>query len=178
MGTTKFVPVPVAAQSKAWVCCHSIAGVVGSNPTGGMDVRLLRVLCVLSGRCLCDELITRPEESYRLWWVVVCDLETSWMRRPWSTGGCCAKNKQTNKCVWAMLMTLQREWLCVFVYKAHILTSKSCNIYIFPATLYIVFSSWGWKQQAPLPFTLCKALHPRRLESSSIDLWEPEILYI
>jgi hypothetical protein len=28
---------------------------------------------VLSGRGLCDELITRPEESYRL--VVVCDLE-------------------------------------------------------------------------------------------------------
>jgi len=39
--------------------------------------------CVLSGRGLCDELITRPEESYRLWFVVVCDLETSWMRRPW-----------------------------------------------------------------------------------------------
>ena len=32
---------------------------------------------VLSGRGLCDELITRPEESYRLWRVVVCDLETS-----------------------------------------------------------------------------------------------------
>ena len=32
---------------------------------------------VLSGRSLCDELITRPEESYRLWCVVVCDLETS-----------------------------------------------------------------------------------------------------
>jgi len=31
--------------------------------------------CVLSGRALCDELITRPEESYRLW-CVVCDLET------------------------------------------------------------------------------------------------------
>ena len=30
-----------------------------------------------SGRGLCDELITRPEESYRLWCVVVCDLETS-----------------------------------------------------------------------------------------------------
>jgi len=29
----------------------------------------------LSGKGLCDELITRPEESYRLWWVVVCDLE-------------------------------------------------------------------------------------------------------
>ena len=32
---------------------------------------------MLSGRVLCDELITRPEESYRLWRVVVCDLETS-----------------------------------------------------------------------------------------------------
>ena len=31
--------------------------------------------CVLSGRSLCDELITRPEESYRQWCVVVCDLE-------------------------------------------------------------------------------------------------------
>jgi len=31
----------------------------------------------LSGRGLCDELITRPEKSYRLWRVVVCDLETT-----------------------------------------------------------------------------------------------------
>jgi len=30
---------------------------------------------VLSGRDLCNELITRPEESYRLWCVVVGDLE-------------------------------------------------------------------------------------------------------
>jgi len=30
---------------------------------------------VLSHRGLCDELITRPEESYRLWCVVMCDLE-------------------------------------------------------------------------------------------------------
>jgi hypothetical protein len=40
------------------------------------------VYCVLSGRGLCDELITRPEESYGLWRVVVCDHETSWTRRP------------------------------------------------------------------------------------------------
>jgi hypothetical protein len=32
---------------------------------------------VLSGRGLSDELITRPEKSYRLCCVVVCDLETS-----------------------------------------------------------------------------------------------------
>ena len=50
---------------------------------------------VLSGRVLSDEPITRPEQSYWLWCVVVCDLETSWMRRPWPTGGSRAKNKQT-----------------------------------------------------------------------------------
>ena len=33
--------------------------------------------CTLSGRGLCDELITRQGESYRLWCVVVCDLENT-----------------------------------------------------------------------------------------------------
>jgi hypothetical protein len=50
--------------------------------------------CLLSVRGLCDELITRPEDTYQLWCVVVCDLENSWMRRSCPTGGCCAKNKQ------------------------------------------------------------------------------------
>ena len=50
--------------------------------------------CVLSGRGLCDALITRPEEPYRMWCVVVCDLETSRMRRPWSALGRSAKRKK------------------------------------------------------------------------------------
>jgi len=37
--------------------------------------------CVLSGRRLCDGFITRPEESCRLWRVVVCDQETPQTRR-------------------------------------------------------------------------------------------------
>jgi hypothetical protein len=37
--------------------------------------------CVLSGRGLCDGFITRPEESYRLWHVVVCDQDTSKTKR-------------------------------------------------------------------------------------------------
>jgi len=47
--------------------------------------------CMLSGRGLCAELNTRPEESYRPWCVAVCDIETSSMRRQtsinydWST---------------------------------------------------------------------------------------------
>ena len=57
-------PVPVAARSKAYVCGRSPAETVGSIPTGAMDVSLL--YC---------ELITNPEESYRLWCVVECDIE-------------------------------------------------------------------------------------------------------
>ena len=38
---------------------------------------------VLSARGLCDELIARPEESYPLCCVVVCDLETSRMGAPY-----------------------------------------------------------------------------------------------
>ena len=53
--------VPVAARSKASVCGRSPAEIVGSIPTEDIDV-----CCVLSDRGLCDELITRPEESYRL----------------------------------------------------------------------------------------------------------------
>jgi len=48
----------------------------------------------LSGRGLCDELITRPEESYRMWCVVVCNLETSRMRRPWPALGRSATKKK------------------------------------------------------------------------------------
>jgi len=44
--------------------------------------------CVLSGRCLCDGLITRPEESYKVWCVLSeCHRETSILRRPCPTGG-------------------------------------------------------------------------------------------
>jgi hypothetical protein len=45
------------------------------TPARGMDVCLLCLYVVLScvGRGLCDGLITRPEESYR---VSVCDQET------------------------------------------------------------------------------------------------------
>ena len=66
---------PIPARSKAWVCGRSPVDIVGSNPAEDLDVCFES--CVLTGRGLCDELITRPEESYRLWCVMVFDLETS-----------------------------------------------------------------------------------------------------
>jgi hypothetical protein len=35
------VLIPVAARCKAWVCGSSLAGIVGSNHGGGMDVSLV-----------------------------------------------------------------------------------------------------------------------------------------
>jgi hypothetical protein len=79
--------------------------------------------CVLSGRGLCDELITRPEESYRLR-CIVCDLHTSRMRAPWSNERLSCPppppqkkqtNKQTNKLVTLLgLITRQRYGETVF----------------------------------------------------------------
>ena len=34
-------PIPVAEGSEASVCGHLLAGIVGSNPAGGMDVRVV-----------------------------------------------------------------------------------------------------------------------------------------
>jgi len=53
----------------------------------------------LSGRGLCDELITRPEESYRLCCVVVCDLETSRMGAPYIYDISRLRVKESIQCV-------------------------------------------------------------------------------
>ena len=54
----------MAARSKGWICGRSLAGIASSNSAGGMHV--CREYFVLSGRGLCDGLITRPEECYRV----------------------------------------------------------------------------------------------------------------
>ena len=75
---------PVTPRSKEWVCGRSLAGILGSNRPGSMDI--CRECCILSGRGPCVGLITGPEESYRLWCVCECDREASTMRKPWPTG--------------------------------------------------------------------------------------------
>ena len=69
-------------QTNIHAAGRSPAEILGSNPTGAW----IFVCCecrVLSGRGLCDELITRSEEPYRLWCVVVCNLETSRICAPY-----------------------------------------------------------------------------------------------
>ena len=64
--------------SNAQVCGSSTAGIAGSKPAEGMDGRPFCMLCCVRNG-LCDEILTRSEESYRVS-VCVClivrDLET------------------------------------------------------------------------------------------------------
>jgi hypothetical protein len=79
------------------------------------------VCCGLSGRGLCDGLITRPEESYRLWGVVVCDQETSkaWRLKPatglWKynhNGFWRQENKQKN---FGCIIKINSQYCALFV---------------------------------------------------------------
>jgi hypothetical protein len=70
--TVTGMSVPMAAPSTAACLLRSWVRIPPDT-----WIFVCRVYCSLSGRGLCDELITRPEESYRLWRVVVCDQETS-----------------------------------------------------------------------------------------------------
>jgi len=85
MITIIVIPISVAALLRAWVYGRSHAGIWVRIPREAC-MSVCVDCCVLSGRGLCDGLITRPEKSYRLW-CVVCDLETSWMRRSWPALG-------------------------------------------------------------------------------------------
>jgi hypothetical protein len=46
-GKENNLPIPMAARSKAWVCDRSLVGIVGSNPTVGMNICMLCVSCIV-----------------------------------------------------------------------------------------------------------------------------------
>ena len=78
----------MSARSKARVLGRSLARILGTNPVEGTDV-CLSLVSAVCGRVevSASELITSPEESYRVWCVCVCHREALTIRRPLSTGG-------------------------------------------------------------------------------------------
>jgi hypothetical protein len=92
------------------------------SPTGCMDV--CRVSVVSSGRGLCDVLITRPQDTYRLSCVTVCVLKTSRFRRPWPALGCGAIDIRLtaevsdwqHKDVWATPVTVLFQIIAAFTH--------------------------------------------------------------
>jgi len=82
--------IPLVVQSEAQVYSHSIAGITGSNPSEGMDVRLLffcdvKVVTFATGRSLAQRSLTGCVS------VNVCDTETSTMRRTGPEFGRCVR---------------------------------------------------------------------------------------
>jgi hypothetical protein len=119
--------------SKACVCGHSLGGVAGSNPAGGLDVcRFLSVICCqvevsVTGRSLVQRSPTECGLS-------VCDRGTS-VTRQWPISGCRAKEKLflfrktgilhyvflLNKptCLEAVHFYLNRKKQCVNIFLIH-----------------------------------------------------------
>ena len=78
----------MAARSKAWFCCRSLAGVAGSNPSGGMSVPVGSIVCYqvdvsATGLSLVQRRRTECGMSE-------CDRRKSTVRRPRPARGCCA----------------------------------------------------------------------------------------
>jgi hypothetical protein len=58
------VPIPVVELSKERVCGRSLAGIARVRIPTWAWMSVSCKCCVLSGRGLCNGLITHPEESY------------------------------------------------------------------------------------------------------------------
>jgi len=88
----------------------------------------------LSGRGLCDELITRPEESYRLCCVFVCDLETSRMGAPYiyDISHLRVKKYHRNNCTKMLLKV--RKYSCCHVYRKIFVLVTLVNINVGPGS--------------------------------------------
>jgi len=119
---------------------------------------------VFSGRGLCDGLITRPEKSYRLWCVVVCDLETSRMRRTWSAldrSGRCVRLRTYHHPVplsrnlgtltsWnplglsRLVMGLLYFTKSLHIFIKYVFNMHSVGINVFTALL-AYFDAWNWE---------------------------------
>ena len=69
---------------------------------------IMSVVC-LSDRGLSDGPIPRPEQSYCLWCVIVCDVKTWRMWRPWPASGCCARQNNVWWCIRKVKLSLYTE---------------------------------------------------------------------
>jgi hypothetical protein len=101
----------VSAPSKPWICGHSHAGIVGSNPAGClslMSVVFCHVQVSAKDRTLFQRSPTKRGVSEN-------DRKASTMRRPWPTGGCCAMGVGENCMGHAERRTTQSQWKIVIL---------------------------------------------------------------
>ena len=125
-------PITFVARHKAWIYGRSRSVITGSNPAGG-SISFYCGCCVLSGGGVYVGLITRPEESNRLWYVWVWSWSTYNEKTLTHWVGCPATKKNIH------LINITR-------YERTLL--NSCPFASYTAWQYTEFSS----QQAPSEF--------------------------
>jgi hypothetical protein len=77
------------------VCGRSLTVIVGSNPTGGMAVSSVSVVCCQVAVCASGRSLFQRSPTDCC--APVCDREASIMSRPWPTGGCCGMGNVTGR---------------------------------------------------------------------------------
>ena len=151
-------PVPVAARSKAYVCGRSPAEIVGSNPTGYIDVFLLWVLCeccVCLCVCVCvcvvrESSLRRADHSSRgVLPTVVC--RCVWCRN--------LLNEEAMAHLW---LSRQIDLMDVLLYSFTVMTisiwdpTKKKNPYVWHViTLYLLFTPVCWTDDGLTQFETC-----------------------
>jgi hypothetical protein len=87
------LPISVAARSMAWVCDRLFAGIVGSNPAGGMDHLsvVIGVCCEVGVSASGLSLLHRSPTDCG---VSECERKALIIRRPWPSRGCCAREEK------------------------------------------------------------------------------------
>jgi hypothetical protein len=80
--------VSLAAQSKAWVCGRSLAGIVGSNPGRRSNVLFVSVVCCVRWRSLRQADHLSRGVLRNVVCLDECGREASIMRRLWPTAVC------------------------------------------------------------------------------------------
>jgi hypothetical protein len=81
-------PVPVVARTGSQVCCLSCAGIADSNPAGGHGcLSFMSVVCCQVEVSVSGWSLAQQRSSTECGVSSECDLENSWMRRPWPALG-------------------------------------------------------------------------------------------
>jgi hypothetical protein len=145
--------------------------------------------CVLSGRGLCDGLISRPEESYRMWRVVVCDQETSKTKRLKPATGLwkiqpqwvVTPGKQTNKqikplhIVWIYTVNYIYNIIIFRIHALNRLTAQSTQLYASTEHYIIIILRWDALALPTNRLPACTLTPPQFLRCS---IWYLNILEV
>ena len=131
----------MATRSKAYVCGRSPVRLWVRIPPGAW-MFVCCECCVLSGRGLCDELVTRPQESYRLCCVVVCDLENLKNEEAMTRVGSQCHRKKSCILLIAFIINAVRTSEFSYVYLSCLLCSPTQAVW--PFGLMSFTQRWHW----------------------------------